>query len=186
MRVAPSFYRSTAAIALAATALLLVSACGSAARSTSGAGSSSTSRQSANAAASTTVDSCTVISEDEAGAALGQTVKPPVRGHATVEGGVACVFYGPNVPAGTNPDVPVGDSVRIVLVSGPKALRYFNDYRDKVQAQAIAGLGDKAYYDGYASLSVLNGDEYLRVAVIGVTDVLGAEETLAHAAVPRM
>jgi hypothetical protein len=109
-----------------------------------------------------------------------------VLGHATVEGGVAAVFYGPHVPAGANPDVPVTDSVRIVLVTGPKALKFFNDYRSKVHAQPIAGLGDKAYYDGYASLSVLKGDEYLRVAVVGVPNVLRAEEKLAADAAPRM
>lgn len=113
-------------------------------------------------------------------------MKPPVEGRATVEGGIAAVFYGPDAPAGANPDVPVTDSVRVVLVTGPKALKYFNDYRSKVSAQPIAGLGDKAYYDGYASLSVLKGDEYLRVAVIGVKSVLQAEERLAAGAVPRM
>ena len=69
---------------------------------------------------------------------------------------------------------------------GPKALKYFDDYRSKVKAQTIAGLGDKAYWDGYASLSVLKGDEYLRIAVIGVKNVLGAEEKLAADALPRM
>ena len=101
-------------------------------------------------------------------------------------GGIAAVFYGSDAPAGANPDVPVADSVRVVLVTGPNALKYFNDYRSKVAALPIAGLGDKAYYDGYASLSVLKGDEYLRVAVIGVKHVLQAEERLAAGAVPRM
>lgn len=99
---------------------------------------------------------------------------------------MAAVFYGPHAPAGANADVPVTDSVRVVLVSGSKALKYFNDYRSKVKAQAIAGLGDKAYWDGYASLSVLKGDEYVRIAVIGVKNVLGAEEKLAAAALLRM
>jgi hypothetical protein len=132
------------------------------------------------------VDSCTVTNQSEAGAALGQTVRAPVRGKATVEGGVACVFYGPSVPAGTDPDVPANNSVRVVLVTGPDALTFFNDYRSKVQAQAVSGLGDQAYYDGYASLSVLKGSEYLRIAVIGATTVLGAEKQLAANAVTRM
>jgi len=50
----------------------------------------------------------------------------------------------------------------------------------------VPGLGDQAYYDGSASLSVLKANAYLRIAVIGVTDVLGAEEKLAQAALPRM
>ncbi len=131
------------------------------------------------------MNSLTVITQSEAGAALGQTVKPAVRGRATVEGGVAGVFYGPQAPAGANPNIPVDDSVRVVLVTGPNALKYFKDYRSKVKAQAIAGLGAQAYYDGYASLSVLKGDEYLRVAVAGPNS-LRAEEKLAADALPRM
>ena len=148
------------------------------------AGSAASATSASPAAAALT--SRTIITRSEAGAALGQSVKSPVLGHATVEGGIAAVFYGPNAPAGANADVPVTDSVRVVLVTGPKALKYFNDYRSKVSAQPIAGLGDKAYYDGYASLSVLKGDEYLRIAVIGVKNILNAEKKLAAAAVPRM
>jgi hypothetical protein len=131
--------------------------------------------------------SCSVITQAEAGAALGgQQVRPPVRGKATVEGGVACVYYGPNVPAGFSPDVPVGDSVRVVLVTGPKAKRYFRDYRSRVRAQPVAGLGDAAFYDGFASLSVLKGDAYLRIAVAVISGSLDAEKTLAADALPRM
>ena len=69
---------------------------------------------------------------------------------------------------------------------GPDALSFFNDYRRKVPAQPVAGLGDQADYDGSASLSVLKGDAYIRIAVIGVADALGAKEKLAAAALPRM
>jgi hypothetical protein len=131
------------------------------------------------------LNSCTVISQAEAGAALGQTVRAPVRGHATVEGGVACVYYGPDVPAGISADIPVADSVRVVLVTGPKAAKYFNDYRSKVSAQPISGLGDKAFYDGFASISVLKGDRYVRIAV-GIVNPLSAEKKLAADAVARM
>jgi hypothetical protein len=137
-------------------------------------------------AAAPNADSCTVVTQAEAGSALNQVVRPPVRGRATVEGGVACVFYGPSVPEGANPDVPVLNSVRVVLVSGSQGKTFFDDYRTKVPAQAIAGLGDQAYFDGSKSVSVLKGSNYLRVAVIGVVDILGAEERLAAAALPRM
>jgi hypothetical protein len=127
-----------------------------------------------------------MITTTEASQALGgQPVKPPVRGHATVEGGVACVYYGPHVPPGVSPDIPVGDSVRVVLVVGPKAKKYFDDYRSKVHAQTVSGIGDKAFYDGYASISVLKGDAYLRIAV-GVLSPLSPEEMLAKDALPRM
>jgi hypothetical protein len=94
-------------------------------------------------------------------------------------------FYGPSVPVGTNPNVPVGDSVRVVLVTGPDAKKFFDDYRSKVHAVAVAGLGDEAFYDGYASLSVLKGDAYVRIAV-GVASNLKPEEALARDALPRM
>jgi Protein of unknown function (DUF3558) len=140
----------------------------------------------ASAAPSAMFDSCSIVTQAEASTALGQTVQAPVRGKATVEGGVACVFYGPSVKAGTDPDVPVNDSVRVVLVVGSNATTWFNDYKSKVPAQAISGLGDQAYFDGSASVSVLKGDEYLRVAVIGVASFEDAEKTLAQAVVPLM
>ena len=137
--------------------------------------------------ASSIPNSCSIIARSQAGAALGgESVKRPVRGRATVEGGVACVFYGPHAPKGASADVPVIDSVRVVLVSGSKAKTYFDDYRSKVHAQRISGLGDRAYYDGYASLSVLKGKYYVRIAVIGVRNVLAAEKTLAVDALRRL
>jgi hypothetical protein len=138
------------------------------------------------ASSSVAVDSCTAITQSEASAALGQAVRVPVRGKATVEGGIACVFYGPSVPAGANPDIPVSGSVRVVLVRGAQARSFFADYRTKVHAEAVPGLGDQAYYDGYASLSVLKGEAYIRIAVIGVRNILGAEKMLAVGALPRM
>lgn len=109
-----------------------------------------------------------------------------MRGRATVEEGVACVFYGPSVPAGADPNAAVSDSVRVVLVRGVRAKPLFDDYRRKVRAQPVPGLGDQAYYDGYASLSVLRGNAYVRIAVIGAQDVLGAEKQLATEAVSRI
>lgn len=120
-------------------------------------------------------------------AALGESVQPGVRGKATVEGGVACVFYGPAVPAGTNPDVPTADSVRVVLVKSPNGTQWFNDYKGKVHAVEISGLGDQAYYDGTASVSVLKGTEYLRIAVVKSSGPdESAEEALAKTALPLM
>lgn len=177
----------TVSVAFAAA----LAACSASSNSAPPAGGGSSSPTTSSAPASTTPtgtkpNSCNVITTSEASQALGgQQVKPPIRGHATVEGGVACVYYGPNVPAGISPDVPVGDSVRVVLVTGPKAKKYFDDYRSKVQAQAISGLGDAAFYDGYASISVLKGDAYLRIAV-GVANPLPPEEVLARDALPRM
>ncbi|MGZ4146638.1 MAG: hypothetical protein ACXVPL_02940, partial [Actinomycetota bacterium] len=103
---------------------------------------------------------------------------------------LACVFYGPSAPTPTNPNVAQPDSVRVVVVKGSDASKWFNDYRSKVQAQAqaITGYGDQAYYDGYASLSVLKGDVYLRVAVspAGGPPSLPDEQRLAAAILPTL
>ena len=138
-------------------------------------------------AAAVAPTSCTVITRAEAGEALGgQKVTAPARGRAFVEGGVACVFYGPNAPKGVSADVPVSDSVRVVLVSGPKAKFYFDDYRARVRARPLSGLGNEAFYDGFGSVSVLEGHYYVRIAVLGVRNPLAAEKKLAGDALRRL
>lgn len=52
----------------------------------------------ASATAPVSFDSCSVVTQAEAAAAIGQSVTTGVLGHATVEGGLACVFYGPSAP----------------------------------------------------------------------------------------
>jgi hypothetical protein len=168
---------------------MTLAACGASPSQPSGHPSASTPATSSTpptpAVASTHSTSCSVVTRAEASTALGQHVRAPVIGKATVESGRACVFYGPDVPVGTNPNVAVGDSVRVVLVVGPDARKFFNNYRHKVHAKTIAGLGDEAYYDGYASISVLKGDAYVRIAV-GIPNNLRPEEMLARDALPRM
>jgi hypothetical protein len=111
-----------------------------------------------------------------------------VLGNATVEGGLACVFYGPSAAVPRDPNVAQADSVRVVVVHGPKALTWYQDYKSKVNAQPLTGYGDQAYYDGYASLSILEGDYYLRIAVspAGAPPSLTAEEQLAKAILPKL
>jgi hypothetical protein len=139
-------------------------------------------------AAAGNFDSCSVVTSAEAASALGQAVTPGVLGHATVEGGLACVFYGPSAPTPRDPDVAQADSVRVVVVHGPQALVWFENYKSKVSAQPESGYGDQAYYDGYASLSILKGDYYLRIAVApaGAPPSLTAEEQLARAILPKL
>jgi len=176
--------------AAAAAVVALAAGCSSKAPTSSpqptGSGTAAASSPAASASSpATALDSCGVITSAEASAALGQPVKPPRRGKATVEGGVACVFYGPDAPPSVSPDIPIADTVRVVLVTGPNARKWFDDYRRKVKAQPISGLGDQAYYDGYASISVLKGDAYVRIAV-GVASNLAPEKELARDAVARM
>jgi hypothetical protein len=109
-------------------------------------------------------------------------------GHATVEGGRACVFYGPSAPRPHDPNLPQADTVRVVIVKGPRAARYYEDYRSRVRAEAIAGYGGQAFFDGFASLNILKGDAYLRVAVVpaGAPPSLADEEKLAAAVLPKL
>jgi hypothetical protein len=138
----------------------------------------------------TNFNSCSVVTQAEAASALGSSVTPGVLGNATVEGGLACVFYGPSAPTPTTPNVGQIDSVRVVVVKGSDALTWYNNYKSspEVHAQPVTGYGDQAYYDGYASLSVMKGDYYLRVAVvpIGAPPSLTREELLADAILPSL
>jgi hypothetical protein len=90
-------------------------------------------------------------------------------------------------PNGCN-SVAQADSVRVVVVKGSQAVTWYNDYKSKVRAQPITGDGDQAYYDGYASLSVLIGDDYLRIAVspAGATPSLSDERQVATAVWPKL
>jgi lipopolysaccharide export system protein LptA len=132
--------------------------------------------------------SCSVVTQAEAASAIGTSVTAGVLGNATVEGGLACVFYGPSAPTPTTPNVGQPDTVRVVVVTGSDALKWYNDYKSKVNAQPIAGYGNQAYYDGDASLSVLKGNYYLRVAVIPASapPSLPDEEKLATAILPKL
>ncbi|MGA8206870.1 MAG: hypothetical protein WB867_02400 [Candidatus Dormiibacterota bacterium] len=135
-------------------------------------------------------DSCSVVTQAEAASAIGATVTPGVLGNATVEGGLACVFYGPYAPTPHTPNVAQADSVRVVVVEGSKALTWYNAYKAMVSAteQAITGYGDQAFWDGYASLSVLKGSDYLRIAVSPYASPpsLTDEEQLATAILPKL
>ncbi len=177
--------RFAAAAAIVAMAAGCSSKAPAASPQPAGSGTAASSPAASASSPATALDSCSVITSAEASAALGQPVKPPRRGKATVEGGVACVFYGPDAPASVSPDVPIADTVRVVLVTGPNARKWFDDYRRKVKAQPVSGLGDQAYYDGYASISVLKGDSYVRIAV-GVASNLAPEKVLARDAAARM
>jgi hypothetical protein len=186
-----------AGTAAAASGAILLAACSSSSATSTNTAPATTAPATTAAAASTPTtsaaatgnfNSCSVVTQAEAASAIGQAVTPGVLGHATVEGGLACVFYGPSAPTPTNPDVAQPDSVRVVVVKGPDALTWYNKYKSKVDAQPVTGYGDKAYYDGYASLSVLKGDYYLRIAVspADAPPSLSDEEQLAAAILPKL
>ena len=139
-------------------------------------------------AAAGNFDSCAVVTQAEASSAIGEQVTPGILGTATVEGGLACVFYGPSAPTPHLPNVAQPDSVRVVVVQGVDALAWYNNYESKVNAQPISGYGVRAFYDGAASLSVLKGRYYLRVAVrpAGAVPSLPDEEQLARAILPSL
>ena len=131
-------------------------------------------------------DSCAVVTQAQVAAAVGENVSAGVLGTATVEGGLACVFYGPDASAQRDPNVAQADSVRVVVVNGSDAVTWYNDYKSKVSAKAVSGYGDQAYYDGYASLSVLKGGTYVRISVspAGAAPSLADEEKLMDEVLP--
>jgi hypothetical protein len=194
--------RDIAGILVAMPAAVLLAACSSSASTPTSTPpvttpASSAPATSAPAAAATTssasagsanFDSCTVVTQAEAASAIGQAVTSGILGNATVEGGRACVFYGPSAPAARNPNVAQPDTVRVVVVKGSNALTWYNDYKSKVKSQPVAGFGDQAYFDGYASLSVLKGDTYLRIAVApaGAPPSLSDEKQLAAVILPKL
>lgn len=200
MGTRPKAHRGGAIVV--AVAALLLAACGSSSSSSSSTSSGGTPTggaptsvpttgaptTSASATGGANFDSCSVLSQAEAASAIGGSVTAGVLGKATVEGGLACVFYGSAAPTPRTPDVAQPDSVRVVVVEGSDAVTWYDDYRSKVSAQPISGYGDQAYYDGYASLSVLKGDSYLRVAVspAGAPPSLADEEKLANAILPKL
>jgi len=202
MRMHPKRRSGIAGIVTSVPAVILMAACSSpsptastTAPTTSPSASTTAASSSSTTAASTTTtattgnfNSCSVVTQAEAASAIGQSVTPGVLGSATVEGGLACVFYGPSAPTSTTPNVAQPDTVRVVVVKGSNALTWYNDYRSKVPAQPITGYGDQAYYDGAASLSVLKGDSYLRIAVapVGAPPSLSDEKQLANAILPKL
>jgi hypothetical protein len=177
-------WRLSAAVAI--VAIVAVAACklgGS-----GGSGSSGGAAAGSSSAASSGFDSCSVVTQADAAAALGRSVSAGVLGDATVEGGLACVFYGPSAPTPHNPNAPQADTVRVVVVKGSEASTWYNDYKSKSRGQPISGIGDQAFYDGYASLSFMKGASYVRIAVApaGAPPSLKDEEKLAQAILPRL
>lgn len=181
----PIVQKAKGSLGIAAVLLIatMVAACGS---STSPSKTTTTAPSSTNAGAN--FDSCSVVTQEDAANALGETVTPGVLGAATVEGGRACVFYGPSALQPPDPAAAQPDSVRVVLVKGPDTSRWYNDYKSKVTAQPVTGYGDQAYYDGYASLNILDGTNYLRVAVIPAvgSPSLSSEQNLAAAILRKL
>jgi hypothetical protein len=131
-----------------------------------------------------------VVTSAEAGRAIGQTVSSGVLGTALGGQARACVFYGPSSPTPTDPDVAQADTARVVVVEGPDAATFYNAYKTSanVHPQAVTGYGDEAFYDGSASLSVLTGDAYLRIAVSppGAPPSLTDEGHLASLILPKL
>jgi len=199
MKLHPKLRQGLIGIVVAVPIAILLAACSSSPSSsptstsatpTTRASASSTSSPSTTTTTATKANfnSCSVVTQAEASSALGASVTSGVLGNATVEGGLACVFYGPSAPTPTTPNVAQADTVRVVVVEGSDALTWYNNYKSKVSAQPISRYGDQAYYDGYASLSVLKGNYYLRVAVspAGAAPSLTDEEQLATAILPKL
>lgn len=157
-----------------AMAAVALAACGSSAKTPS---------VPVSTASGASFDSCSVVTRADVASAVGHVVSAGVPGSATVERGRACVFFGPRAPRPHDPNVVQPDSVRVVVVKGADAAGLYRDYESRVRARPIRGYGDRAFYDGYASLNVLRGGGYVRVAVVpaGGGASLPGEQKLAAA-----
>jgi hypothetical protein len=196
MRLHPKWRPGMVGTMVAVPAAIFLAACSSTSTtspSTSSSTSStapSTTSSSTAATASGTFDSCSVVNPGEASGAIGAMVGPGVHGSATVEGGVACVFYGPSAPTPHTPDSPQPDTVRVVVVKGSDAATWYANYKTYpgVVPVALSGYGDQAYWDGHASISILKGSDYLRIAVSPAGGVPSEtdEEKLATAILPSL
>jgi hypothetical protein len=133
---------------------------------------------------------CSVATQAEAAGAIGETVTAGRLGQTDTAGQSVCVFYGPDTPASTNPDVARPDSVRVALISGPAAAGSYKSYESsaKVRAESISGFGEKAYFDGYCSFNVLAGGYYLQISVSreNAAPLLSSEEELADVVLPKL
>jgi len=194
MRIRPTLV-TLAGLSSAAMVLAGCGSSGSSATTSSGAHTATTTVPASTTTGSSTTasgnfNSCTVVTTPEAAAALGQSVTAGALGTATIEGGRACVFYGASSPTPHTPNIAQPDSVRVVVVKGPNATKWYNAYKSSavVRPQAITGYADQVFYDGYASLNVLKGDTYLRVAVAPAhaAPSLAAEQQLATAILSRL
>jgi hypothetical protein len=174
---------------VAALGASVLAACGSSATtSTTSTVASPAEAKTSAAGATEGFDSCSVVTQEDASRALGETVGPGVLGNATVEGGRACVFYGSAAPNPGDPNTAQPDSVRVVVVKGSDASKWYSDYKTKVDAQPVSGYGDEAFFDGHASLSILDGASYVRVAVIPALGApsLSSEQALASTILPKL
>src|SRR5665647_1038404 len=105
MRLNPKLRPGLVGIVVAVAAAILLTACSSSSSTSPGAAptptSSTTASSTTTLATTANFNSCSVVTQAEAASAIGQSVTPGVLGNATVEGGLACVFYGPSSPAPT-------------------------------------------------------------------------------------
>lgn len=196
MRLNPRLRPGVVAIAATVPAAILLVACSSPpsrpSKATSPASTSASTTSSSVVATTVTTtafgnfNSCSVVTQAEAAKAIGESVTPGVPGTASVEGGIACVFYGPSAPTPTNPNLAQADSVRVMVMQGSEALTWYNDFKP-VSAQPIAGYGEQGYYDG-TNLNILKGGLYLRISVTPGTGPpnLSDEEQLATVILPEL
>jgi hypothetical protein len=135
-------------------------------------------------------NACALVTQDEAGGAIGETVSTGVLGTKAADGGAPCVFYGPDAAEPHHPDSVQSDSVRVALVDGSAASGAYAAYRTSpgVRPQRVAGYGQSAFYDGSSSLNVLQNGCYVRILISRANGapLLSAEEKLAREILPKL
>ena len=87
---------------------------------------------------------------------------------------------------GAGPEVSVEQIRKLKRIAADRGYRLVPGHDPVVWPALTRELASRETGQRYASLSVLEGASYLRIAVIGAPDILGAEKTLAADALPRM
>ena len=87
---------------------------------------------------------------------------------------------------GAGPEVSVEQIRKLKRIAADRGYRLVPGHDPVVWPALTRELASRETGQRYASLSVLEGTSYLRIAVIGAPDILGAEKTLAADALPRM
>jgi hypothetical protein len=131
--------------------------------------------------ASKALDACSLITVDEAAAALGQSVDP---GTVPEPGAHSCLF---------SPQVLGTDGVEISL-TGLDTFKPDQKSIPGLTITKVSGIGDAAYYVNmgapYITLNVLKGQTSFSVGVIlkgaSDSDLMDLEKTLALAALGRI
>lgn len=186
---------------IASLALLTITSCSSNNKPSSSAASpatsSSASTSSSTASSSGEIDACKLVTKAEAEAVMGEKLKDPDSGPASMAGGTICMYGAPDSMSAKNVTVRVeSPNFNWNKFKEDKRVEGENMAPKKGRIRQVPGLGKDAYFARHV-LHVLTDHGALRVSVFKdagdavagedvETKAEAAEKTLAEKAVTRM